>query len=185
MQPCCQSSWTSVDIICHPSWFALRKNFCLMCAAYVFLSLKNRYISLLMVAKIAHNVFVPWHTQQSIAAVSLRKFQQSTGSVLESTGEENCIEEPQALLHVLFISKWDMWSFCMDFIPQIALTGRCWRWQSTIGKNLRPPRWNSTGGRSQDCISGRVTNSIFCFLFYKRSFSMGKEKMDGTSCGNF
>ena len=34
---------------------------------------------------------MPQHTQQSIAAVSARKFWQSTGSVLKSTGEENCM----------------------------------------------------------------------------------------------
>ena len=34
---------------------------------------------------------MPRNTQQSIAAVSARKFRQSTGSVLKSTGEENCM----------------------------------------------------------------------------------------------
>ena len=34
---------------------------------------------------------MPQHTQQSIAAVSARKFRQSTGNVLKSTGEEKCM----------------------------------------------------------------------------------------------
>ena len=34
---------------------------------------------------------MPQHTQQSIAAVSARKFRQSTGNVLKSTGEGNCM----------------------------------------------------------------------------------------------
>ena len=34
---------------------------------------------------------MPQHTQRSIAAVSARKFQQFAGSVLKSTGEENCM----------------------------------------------------------------------------------------------
>ena len=36
---------------------------------------------------------MPQHTQQSIAAVSARKFRQSTSNVLKSTGEENCMDE--------------------------------------------------------------------------------------------
>ena len=47
------------------------------------------YISLLKFALI---VFVPQHTQQSIAAVIARIFWQSTGSVLKSTVEENCMQ---------------------------------------------------------------------------------------------
>ena len=41
--------------------------------------------------KFARIVFVPRHKQQSTAAVSARKFWQTTGSVLKSTGEENCM----------------------------------------------------------------------------------------------
>ena len=58
------------------------------------------------VLKLACIFFVPRHTQQSIATVSGMKFWQSTGSVLKSRVEENCMHSTLCERSVEAVSLW-------------------------------------------------------------------------------